>query len=69
MHWLPGARMAPRGTRAQGAVAGDILWPLRARARVSRSKIREIQAPQCHFAVKMGGRTVVEFVICSEFSE
>ena len=25
MHWLPGARMAPPGVRAQGAVAADIL--------------------------------------------
>ena len=58
MHWLPGARMAPPGARAQGAVAGDILWPRRARARVSRSKFREIRAPQCQSAVKMGGRTV-----------
>ena len=56
---LPGARMGPPGARAQGAVAGDILWPCRARARVSRSKFREIRAPRCHFAVKMGDRTVL----------
>ena len=54
MHWLPGARMATPGARAQGAVAGDILWPLRARARVSRSKFHKIRAPQCQTAVKMG---------------
>jgi len=58
MHRLPGARMAPPGARAQGAVAMDILWPVRARARVSRSKFRKIRAPQCQSAVKMGGRTV-----------
>jgi len=58
MHWLPGARMATPGARAQGAVADDILWALRARARVSRSKFRKIRAPQCQTAVKMGGRTV-----------
>ena len=58
MHWLPGARMAPPGARAQGAVAGDILGRVRARARVSRSKFHKIRAPQCHSAVKMGGRTV-----------
>ena len=60
MHWLPGTRMAPPGARAQGAVARDILWHLRARARVSRSKFRKIRAPQCHFTVKMGGRTVLD---------
>ena len=58
MHWMPGARMATPGARAQGAVARDILWPVRARARVSRSKFHKIRAPQCHSAVKMGGRTV-----------
>ena len=58
MQWLPGARMGPPGARAQGAVARDILWPVRARARVSRSKFRKIRAPQCQTAVKMGGRTV-----------
>ena len=58
MHWLPGARMATPGARAQGAVAGDILWPVRARARVSRSKFHKIRAPQCQNAVKMGGWTV-----------
>ena len=54
MHWLPGARMTPPGVRAQAAVAGDILvlpvhvvlWPVRARARVSRSKFHKIRAPQ-----------------------
>ena len=63
MHWLPGARMATPGARAQGAVAGDILWPVRARARVSRSKFRKIRAPQCHFAVKMGTRTVLQPIV------
>ena len=43
MHMLPGARMPPPGARAQGAVAGDILGTVRARARVSRSKFRESQ--------------------------
>ena len=65
MHMLPGARMAPPGARAQGAVAWDILWPARARARVSRSKFHKIRAPQCHFAVKMGDRTVVARYMCS----
>ena len=60
MRWLPGARMATPGARAQGAVAGDILWPVRARARVSRSKFHKIRAPKCQNAVKMGTRTVVE---------
>ena len=64
MQRLPGARMAPPGARAQGAVAGDILWPVRARARVSRSKFRKIRAPQCHFAVKMGTRTVL-LIVCA----
>ena len=59
MQRLPGARMAPPGARAQGAVAGDILWPVRARARVSRSKFRKIRAPQCQSAVKMGGWPVL----------
>ena len=59
MGWLSGARMPPPGARAQGAVAGDILERVRARARVSRSKFHKIRAPQCHSAVKMGGRTVV----------
>ena len=60
MQWLPGARMAPPGARAQGAVAGDILGNVRARARVSRSKFHKIRAPKCQNAVKMGTRTVVE---------
>ena len=60
MGWLPGARMATPGARAQGAVAGDILGRVRARARVSRSKFHKIRAPQCHSAVKMGTRTVVQ---------
>ena len=59
MHRLPGACMPPPGARAQGAVARDILWPVRARARVSRSKFHKIRAPQCQSAVKMGGRTDV----------
>ena len=54
MGWLPGARMAPPGARAQGAVAGDILGRVRARARVSRSKFHKIRAPQCHSAAKNG---------------
>eukprot|EP01048_Picozoa_sp_COSAG05_P041252 COSAG05_NODE_21594_length_270_cov_4.532164_1_plen_58_part_01 len=58
MERLPGALMAPPGARAQGAVAGQILWPVRARARVSRSKFRKIRAPQCQSAVKMGEQTV-----------
>eukprot|EP01048_Picozoa_sp_COSAG05_P001018 COSAG05_NODE_32_length_28165_cov_450.666714_17_plen_82_part_00 len=28
MRWLPGARMATPGARAQGAVARGILWPV-----------------------------------------
>eukprot|EP01048_Picozoa_sp_COSAG05_P013315 COSAG05_NODE_1406_length_4967_cov_7.938180_6_plen_114_part_00 len=35
MRWLPSARMVPPGARAQGAVAGDILGRLCARARAS----------------------------------
>ena len=59
MGWLPGApAMAPQGARAQGAVAGDILRRVRARARVSRSKFHKNRAPQCQSAVKMGGGTV-----------
>jgi len=54
MQRLPGARMALQGARAQGAVAWDILWPVRARAHVSRSKLHKIRAPQRHFEVKMG---------------
>ena len=60
---LPGALMAHPSARVQGAVAVDILWPVRARARVSRSKFREIRAPQCQSAVKMGDRTVVYMYI------
>ena len=54
-HALPGAR-------AHEAVAADILWPARARARVSRSKFRKIRAPHCHFAEKMGDRPVSSYV-------
>ena len=64
MHWLPGARMAPPGARAQEAVPVDIFGPVRARARVSRSKFHKIWAPQCQNAVKMGTWSVVESSYC-----
>ena len=50
--WVRRAHGHPRRARARGSRMGHIV------ARASRSKFRKIRAPQCHFTVKMGGRTV-----------